>query len=366
MSEPWAAGMAKGNSVKGGAKAGKVTKDSQGAKGKGGKGKSVKRRNKPEKGAKGEPGKHMFGKGAGVPGGKKKKAARHKQLPGVAPNPHEVESDSEVDESAIEGLQEYAGYSNFLLDMDVNQLKEPTKPTAAGAEAPKEPAATAVSRRDKKKRKAEEREAARAGGLDRGSEEELSEGEDAEADYESRPRKAQKWEKKKAEALPVRSADGKWTVPERPEAQPGESAAEHSSDSADSSEDDELEEEMDDEEAEQAAAEVSLSFSLSLCFSLPLSRARALNLCTLPRRRSSESARRASSPRIRGWRRWRATRRGNKGSRSRARPSPRRVLPSSRTLKRAATGSWRCTSTTRTETRLHTRSAQRSRWRTAA
>ena len=115
--------MAKGNSVKGGMKAAKVAKRSnKGAKG--GKPKNIKRRGKPEKGGKGEPGKHSnLGKSAGVPGGKQKKGKkgpRHKQLSGVAPDPLDAaaEDDSDVDESAVEGLKEYAGYSNFLLDMD--------------------------------------------------------------------------------------------------------------------------------------------------------------------------------------------------------------------------------------------------------
>ncbi len=257
--------MAKGNSVKGGMKAAKVAKGSSKG-GKAGKPKNVKRRGKPEKGAKGEPGKHSnLGKSAGVPGGKGKKGkkgSRHKQLSGVAPDPLDAaaDDDSDVDESAAEGLKEYAGYSNFLLDMDVNKLKEPMKPTKptgepdAEATKPAGPAGPALeSRREKKKRKAEQRDAARAGGMDKGSDEELSEGEDEEAAYESRPRKAQKWEQKKAEALPVRGADGKWSVPDRPEPQPSDSA-DQSSDSAGSSEDDELEEEMDDEAAEQAAA----------------------------------------------------------------------------------------------------------------
>lgn len=244
--------MAKGNSVKGGAKAAKATK---GAKGKVGKTKNVKRRGKPEKGARGEPGKQSFGKGAGVPGGKQKKknGGRHRQLSGVAPDPVDADDDSDIDEGTLEGLKEYAGYSNFLLDMDVNELKEPTKPTAPEPESPKAVAPAQESRREKKKRKAEQRDTARAGGMDRGSDEEPSEGEDEEADYESRPRKAQKWDQKKAEALPVRSADGKWSIPDRPKPDPSISDA-RSGDSTDSSEDGELEDEMDDEAAEQAAA----------------------------------------------------------------------------------------------------------------
>ena len=236
--------MAKGNSVKGGGGGGGGGASKKG----GGKVKNVKRRGKPEKGAKGEPGNQSYGKGAGVPGGKpkKKKGARHKQLPGVAPDPTEGD-DSDVDESLGEGLEEYAGYSNFLLDMDASKLKEPTKA---------EPAPDQVSRREKKKRKAEERDAGPAGGMDKGSDEDASDGENDEADYESRPRKAQKWGEKKAEALPVRGADGKWTIPDRPKPEPAPSGGGGggSSDGSDGSED-ELEDEMDDEAAEQAAAE---------------------------------------------------------------------------------------------------------------
>ena len=201
--------MAKGNSVKGskGASGGAgMKKVGGGAKkgppgGKPDKQRKNKSEKKQKKGAKGDDAKQQYGKGAGTPGGKPRKRQPH----GSAPDPTE-EEDSDVDESLGEGLEEYAGYSNFLLDMDAEKLKPEKVKAAEGQE----------SRKEKKKRKAEEREARGEdgdGGMGKGSDDESDE--DEETQYESRPRKSAKWAEKKAEALPVKGPDGKWSIPEK-------------------------------------------------------------------------------------------------------------------------------------------------------
>lgn len=237
--------MAKGNTTKGS----KGQSGGAGMKAKGGGARKGPPGGKPDKkrsgGAKGDASKAQYGKGAGTPGGKPKK--RHATVHGSAPVNGAVEEDIDMEDEGLgEGLDEYAGYSNFLLDMDAEKLKPAAAKAAEGQE----------SRKEKKKRKAEERDAkgrdADAGGMDKGSDEEDSD-EDEETQYESRPRKSAKWAEKKAEMLPVKGADGKWSIPEKPK-QPAPEVPDTVFGHVQSDSEDDLDEEMDDDEAEEAAA----------------------------------------------------------------------------------------------------------------
>ena len=233
--------MGKGNSVKGGRSGGAPPKAAKRSSAGGGDGarKAKKRRRggKPEKaGPRARPSSvaaHLTTKRGGKKG---KGKGKGKAAPAAAAAEDEG---SDVDESYGEGLEEYSGYSSFLLNMDATKLEAPKrKPTEK-------------ERRLARKRKAAEREGAApelGGGEDEQAQEQDEDEEQREMEeYERAPRQQSKWEQKKPEALPVRGADGKWRVPEAP--QPAEE------DEDDEEENDELEEEMDDEAAEAAAAE---------------------------------------------------------------------------------------------------------------